>query len=303
MKLSVIIPTRNEFTNLKFTVQALLDDLTLTIPDEFEIIIGLNMPDPAEEIFIEKLWWTGAEVLKYIVHDQPSCWQTRQRCADIAQGDYLFWCDSHVLVRGDDLVRAVAWHSGWKGTLKFGLNYILEAPHRTLYQYKWRPDKFWGDWSRELPQPPDYRIMCSGTHGLIDRDVFEEIGGLHPALGIYGGGEPYLDFKQHMFGYEIRCHPAFQVWHLAEKRGYSWNQQDLWRNFMIASFAVGGHDAFDPLYQTYLDKCGDTQEWLDNLEQLKTEALELAAEDRAWIDAHADKTYQDVLKEFGHGSS
>lgn len=301
MKLSVVIPTRNEFTNLKFTVQSLIDTLDPAMDDDYEIICGFNLADNKDFEYFAKLWWTGAGRVKVLRYDEgPSCWQTRQRCAEKAQGDYIFWCDSHVIVRGDDLVRAIKWHEGWKGTLKFGLNYMLDAPFRTLYQYKWRPEKFWGDWSRELPSPPDYRIMASGTHGLIDRDVFFDIGGLHSALGIYGGGEPYLDFKTHMFGYEIRCKPEFQVWHLAEKRGYSWNQQDFWRNFMIASYAIGGDEALEPLYATYFEKCKDNDDWLANLYKLKDEAIMLASHDRQWIEQNASISYQQVLREFGH---
>jgi hypothetical protein len=279
----------------------LLDKLTTQFDDgDYEIVVVQNDVEPEDAEYFEKLTWSRQGVIVPIALEEGSAWQARRIGSERARGDYIFWCDSHVVVRGDDLRRAVDWHLGWRGVLKFGLNYFLDHPARTLYQYDWKPERFWGTWTRRRPDPPDYRIMLSGSHGLIDRSVYEEIGGIHPALGIYGGGEPYLDFKVQMFGYEVRCSPAHQVYHIAERRGYSWDNDDLWRNFMISAYAIGGDEALEPLYTHYIKRCNGVERYLTRLEELRSEAVRLATDDRGWIARHAVRTFGDVLDEFGY---
>jgi hypothetical protein len=296
MLVSLTIASRNEFHNLKWTLQSALDKLWPAYEGDFEIIVGLNMPTDEEADYIRKLSWTQQGVVQLVVHDEPSAWQTRRKCAQQARGKYIFWMDSHVVLRGNDLMAAAQWHRGWKGTLKFGLNYFLDKPERTSFQYNWKPERFWGTWSRRKPTPPHYRILLSGSHGLVDREVYEAIGGIHPALGIYGGGEPYLDLLQQMYGYEIRCHPEFQVWHLAEKRGYSWNNDDLWRNFMIAAYALGGAKWLDLLYSRYVQRCNGVERYLTRLVELRDEAVTLATAARERIAAEASFTLDEVLE-------
>lgn len=301
MKLSIIIPSRGEFTNLKFTMQSMIDKLLGPFGvGEFEILAGMNFPTDVEWAWLHKLAWTKLGVIVPVRQDEvASCWQTRNACMKVAKGDYLFFADSHIITKADSLVRAIEWHKGWKGMLKFGNNYMLEVPYRVCYQYRWQPEKFWGAWSRVAPESPDYHIMMGGSHHMTDRSVYEEIGGWNPHLGIYGGGEPYMDFKMQMFGYPIRCYPEFQVYHLAERRGYAWNNDDLWRNFMVAAWAIGGEEAIAPLVANYTKACKGVERYLDRLVELKAEAQSLAEPDRVWIAEHAKRTWRDVLAEFG----
>ena len=148
-----------------------------------------------------------------------------------------------------------------------------------------------------MPEPPGYHILMSGMAAvLVDTDVFWEIGGFHPALGIYGGGEPYFDLKMQRYGYQVRCNPEFEVYHIAEKRGYAWTNDDLWRNFMVAAYAVGGMEALKPLYQTYEKQCNEHRPYLDRLIELCDEAMSLADEDRRFTDTTAKLTFREVLE-------
>jgi len=273
-EVSIIIPSRNEFKNLIWTLQG----LQLELQDvDYEIIVVLNQCEEKEQERLLKYWPVSTGRLKVLAYDEkPSCWQARNFGASQARGDYLLFCDSHVLLTPGSLRGALKYHREFKGILHFGINYWLDHPERTLFQYKWQPQKFWGAWTRIKPEPPDYRILMSGLAGtMIDRSIFQELGGFHPALGIYGGGEPYLDLKTQMHGYQVRCHPDYQLYHLAERRGYCWNNDDLWRNFMIASYALGGNEYLKPVYDHYHDVCNGHQKYIDRLNELQDEAIEL----------------------------
>lgn len=292
--LSVIIPSRNEFKNLLWTLQSV--QRSIGAASEIQVIVVLNQCDPSEAEKLGRYWPFASGRWKIVIYNEKaSCWQARNEGAKHVTGDYLVFLDSHVLVPEGMLGHAMAWHRRFKGILAFGVNYWLDHPARTLYQYKWQPHKFWGSWSRAVSEPPDHRILMSGMNLMIDRDVFEEIGRFHSALGIYGGGEPYIYLKTQMFGYEARCNPAFQAYHLTEKRGYSWNSADLHRNFMIAAWALGGEFALEPLYANYVQGCKGVPRYLKRLEELRGEAIELAEEDRLWTQQNAKRTLQEVL--------
>lgn len=291
--LSVVIPSRNELQNLLWTLQT----LQLELRDvDAEVVVVLNQCDEVEHERLAKLWPAQTGWLKVVRYDdKPSCWQARNAGIQASDGQHIMFMDSHAMVRPGDLVQALEYHQGFDGLLHLGVNWWMDHPARTVYHYKWRPDKFWGDWTRIEPVPPDYHILMAGMHFMVDCDTLAAIGGFHPALGIYGGGEPYVWLKAQRLGYDTRCVPDWQVYHLAEKRGYSWNQADLWRNFMVAAWAVGGEEALNPLVAHYRELCGENEEYLASLARLRAEAVELAEDDRLETEARAVRTYPDIV--------
>ena len=142
--------------------------------------------------------------------------------------------------------------------------------------------------------------MSGTSSSLIDRDVFFEIGKFNEHLGIYGGGEPYIDLKVQMFGYDVRIPPNCRLWHLTETRGYNWNSKDLHRNFMIAAFTLGGEEFLEPVYQNYLKGCRGVRKYIEDLKKLRVEAIMLATPDYEWTQAHAKRTLNEVLADFGY---
>ena len=296
---SVVIPTRNEQKNLKWTLQAAMADLEGL---DYELIPVLNRCHPDEADDLRRYWpfKTGhGKVLEY--NDKPSCWQARNLGASEAEGKYILFLDSHVIPSPGSFRRLIEYHEGWKGVAHCALNYWLEPEAKALHGYRWQPEKFWGTWTRVKPKPPDYKVVMSGTSSsLVDRDVFNEIGGFNEHLGIYGGGEPYIDLKVQMFGYDVRMPPDCRLWHLTETRGYNWNNADLHRNFMISAFALGGEEFLEPLYQNYVKGCKGVKRYLDDLVQLRGEAILLAAPDFEWTQEHAKRLLKDVLSDFGY---
>lgn len=287
---SFIIPSRNELKNLLWALQHLFDQVKLL--DSYEVIVVLNQCEQEQHDRLAQIPYKELKVIRY--DEKPSCWQARNAGAEIATGKYLCFLDSHVMFKELSLPNSVLYHRGWKGILAYGLNYWLDHPERTLFQYRWQPEKFWGAWTRKKPEHP-YHILMSGMNMLIDREVFEAIGGFHPALGIYGGGEPYIYFKTQMMGYEARCVPDFQVYHIAEKRGYAWNGDDLKRNFMIAAYALGADESLGVLYDHYFRGCKGIERYEKRLAELRDEAIGFAEGDRLWTTANARYTLDEVL--------
>ncbi len=286
---SFIIASRNELKNLLWTLQSIFDKYE----GDYEVIVILNQCEQEQHDRLAQIPHKELKVIRY--DEKPSCWQARNAGAAIAEGKYLCLLDSHVMFKGDSLINSLLDHQDWKGILAYGLNYWLDHPVRTLFQYRWQPEKFWGAWTRKKPEPPNYRILMSGMNMLIDREVFEAIGGFHPSLGIYGGGESYIYLKIQMMGYEARCVPDFQIYHIAEKRGYAWNGDDLKRNFMIAAYALGGDESLSILYDNYFKGCKSVEQYEKRLAELHDEAIRFAEGDRLWTMANARYTLNEIL--------
>jgi glycosyltransferase involved in cell wall biosynthesis len=270
---SVIIPSRNELQNLLWTLQAAAADLEGL---DFELIPVLNKCHPDDFGKVAKYWpfqkGRCGQVIEY--NEKASCWQARNAGAKVATGDYYLFLDSHVIPSPGSFKRLVAFHDGWKGVAHCGLQYWLEPCEKTCWGYEWRPEKFWGNWTHKLPKPPTFDVPLSGTSSsLIDADLFWQIGGWHEKLGIYGGGEPYLDLLVQRYGHHVRMPPDCRLWHLTENRGYSWNSEDLHYNFLLTALVVGGLDYLDRVYENYITGCKGVQRYIDKLGAQKQKVI------------------------------
>ena len=311
--LSIIISERGEVHNLIWTLQGLEMELTGSgINYEYIIVVnGDEEEDPTLRnvdgthrthgyAWLRKKWpWLANPPFGHFYYNTPGgIYQARNLGAEKAQGKLLWFLDAHTLpIPGHYLKNLDFYHSFPEpSVLHMGLMYFLDKPNRVVYGYRWKRDMFWGSWTRTPPVAPEYRIlMDGGANILLPRDVWFEIGGYNPGLGIYGGGEPYTDIKAQMYGYMIRSHPDLRYYHLAIQRGYYWNQTDMWKNFMITSFACGGPKYFDLLYDSYFQKCKGHPDWLVTLENSKAEAMKWATPDWEHTQATAKFTVDEVL--------
>jgi len=121
-----------------------------------------------------------------------------------------------------------------------------------------------------------------------------QVGGFNQHLKVYGGGEPYLSYKLEMLGYINVLEPRASVSHLAAERGYSWNNDILWKNFLLAAYALGGKSFSDRFYKHYQSCCNGVPRYLEKLEQLYSEAQAEGEEDRLFIAARQCKSVEFV---------
>ena len=262
---------------------------------DYEIIVVMNMCKKEEYNHLTRYWLYQSGILKVLQYDEkPSNWQARNLGAFNSSGQYIMHTDSHVFPEHNAWVSGLKYHYGWKGCLHFGTNYWIDHPNRFNWQYRWQPEKFWGAWSRKIPSPPNYKILMSGTAGLlIDRETWNEIGGFHNNLGIYGGGEPWINLKTQILGYDVRCNPAFKQYHLTEKRGYSGSNMDRWHNFMLVAYALGGDKYLTPVYENFKRVCHKS--YYPQFEEEYRKAVKEGQEERQWCKDNCKYSLDEVL--------
>ena len=77
---------------------------------------------------------------------------------------------------------------------------------------------------------------------MITKNLYHELGGWPIELGIYGGGENFLNFSMAVLGKKVNIMVGDALHHHGDKRGYSWNFDDHLRNKFIATYCFGGID-------------------------------------------------------------
>jgi hypothetical protein len=103
--------------------------------------------------------------------------------------------------------------------------------------------KFSGYDSR-LTEPLE--VSCMSTCGMImSRALYDRLGGWPRELGIYGGGEHWMNFAGAVCGVRKWICPGVVLHHHGEKRGYNWNYTDNLRNRAIAAYLYGDVECLD----------------------------------------------------------
>jgi glycosyltransferase involved in cell wall biosynthesis len=255
--------------------------------------------------------FVSSGLVKILRKNLGSCWQCRNEGVKEAKGKWLVFLDAHVYIGRDSfpqLVKYLRKTGAQCGLVHFSIGWLGTLPNDRCYQYIPKiEEKFWGNWtrrhhykSRETNKPVPYdfpfHIPMSGMAGIaVHRETFIDYGAWNKHFGIYGGGEPYIDLKYWTFGDKVVCHPHVYLHHLGDKRGYAWNNDDLWNNFLIAAYTVGGEKYFQILRKHYQDRCGNNQAYLKRLDEICETAKELAGPDRQFISSRQKFTLDEVL--------
>lgn len=253
-ELSVIIPFCNEYPQVMFTIQNIAQELRGRV--DFEIIAIDNYCQEVADQDRERdkggeavaACTRGNPWLKYIKYeDKLSHWQAKNKGVANATGDILWFCDAHCIVSRGSLYGMFKYyqlcHEKLNGTLHLPLTYKILEWHRLIYKLVWEPENgevrysFSGYRDSEKP----YRVPCMSTCGMMmTRELYDLVGGWPRELGIYGGGENFINFTLAVLGKAINIFPSAPLFHHGEKRGYHWNGDDYTRNRTIANYMFGG---------------------------------------------------------------
>lgn len=274
-KLSVIIPFCNEHPQVLFTIQNIAQELRDRA--DFEIIAVNNYcDDVAKQGRIEddagnaiKSSVPGNKWLKYLTYtDKLSHWQSKNLAVKNSTGDILVFIDAHCIVARDALFKMFDYysqhHEELNGTIHLPLTYKILESQKLIYKLQTDIDKgivhytFTSYRDNDVP----YEVPCMSSCGsMMTRKLYDQINGWPTELGIYGGGENYLNFVLAILGKKKWIMPGGALHHHGDKRGYNWNATDFIRNRTIASYMYGDQE----LARKYIDNSKGDKQILDNI--------------------------------------
>ena len=151
--ISVVIPARNEFPAITFTIQSIINDLeTFLEPSEFEIIICANCCDDwynverdrracggtVDYLMPRGIYWN--RVLRILYDPIAGNHSTRNKGALLARGKYLFFSDGHMsykrgyfqrMIRAIDETKGlvhgtIGWLGAYPPSVSMGYQYTIK---------------------------------------------------------------------------------------------------------------------------------------------------------------------------------
>jgi len=285
MKLSVIIPYCNEYPQVLFTVQNIANELHSQDKFDWEIVTIDNYCDQVAEQPIRKVncdqcgheycitrtedkggrklgsysrihpWLIATEYREKLSH-----WQAKNHGVNSSTGDLLLFVDAHCSIYPGIIQKMVEIYEEYEqainGSLHLPIQYMLDRFYggRLIYKPVCNIDKgmYHYSFTRYRPALIPYTVPAMSTCGMmISRDVYDRLGGWPTELGIYGGGENFVNYTMAVLGMNKYILPGMALIHYADKRGYSFNASDYVRNRLIATYMFGG----EKLLERYKPHC------------------------------------------------
>jgi hypothetical protein len=255
MDLSVVIPFVREWPQVTFTIRAIHEELK-DIEHEIIAVDNLmhNMDEDRGSNMVKGManCWTAAgdPWLKYFRKDDKlSHWQCKNFAVEKASADIIWFVDSHCIPgrdSGSSMFRFYEEH--WQeldGSIHLPLTYHILEPRQLIY--KAVVNSSIGDYAYSFNtyRPNTWEqvqeVPAMSTCGMmIHKNYLKQLGGWPKELGIYSGGEHFLNYCQAILGMKKYIWKAEPLCHHGDKRGYSWNYYDQRRNRGIASYLIGG---------------------------------------------------------------
>lgn len=266
MDLSIIIPGCNEFPQHAFTIQSVITTLKYT--DLKWEVIYVDNKSKYEVKNKEKLAFLNGKARNWLktVHwnDKLSHWCAKNVGIENTTGKVLLFMDAHCIVEPNAIYDMwnyyVENYDEINGSLHMPISYMLDRPGTELvYQCLYERQKGIVHYSfrRMFERSKVFKVPCMSTCGMMmSRDIMEnELGKWPWELGIYGGGENFINYVLAVLGRDVNIWPYNPIHHYAFDRGYSWNYDDWVRNRMIAIYMAGGEEWID-LFRSGLIELG-----------------------------------------------
>lgn len=260
---SVIIPFCNENPLIRTTIQSIYNELHDYC--SFDIVAINNFtPEVEEQGFPQDTGYSDlssliedgrAGYLKLLWYkDKLSHWNAKNAGLEVAEGKVIFFCDAHILVHPGSLRLAldVYRQNQIHGSLHLPISYMNERRGRELIYLcvynedlgllHYRFTHYTNVPEENIKERIPFRVPCMSTCGmLIDRNtIINTLDGWPTMMGIYGGGENYLNYVQAVLGLNVYIMPGNPIYHYAAPRGYRWNHYDWMRNRFLAIYLAGG---------------------------------------------------------------
>jgi GT2 family glycosyltransferase len=212
-KISVLIPARNEGTRIAPSIRSIAKARTTDARVEFVIVDDASNDDTVANLIAkmpELLNERDIEIRVSRLEERSGIYRARNHAASMATGDIFFGTDAHVrFSRGwDEAVfrhiapdRILAGTTVQRGSPFKGYGCHLLVPFMGTC---WNNQRVEG-----MAQVPI--AACHAT--VMERNLFERLGGYDPGMLLYGAGEPELSVRAWLQGAEVVVVEELQVEH------------------------------------------------------------------------------------------
>jgi len=307
---SVVVPARNEFPQIVFTIQSILNDLESFLkPSEYEIILCANACDDWHKCdphkravlgtveYMATMGGYSRRTIRYLIDPIAANHTTRNRGVEMARGKYIFLSDAHMSYKPGYFKRMIQTidetgglvHSaiGWLGAFPVnktnGMSYTIKLG-----------EEIKGTWNNYAVSQNDWFYIPAQGHCCLGfkRDQFLDFKGYPEYHRCYGGGEFYLDMKWWLFGSKVVVEPRAIGYHLRSIRGYSYNYDDYIHNVLAIGIALGMDDWAERTFINWHKKGNP-----EVMKRLWEEAKKETVSDRRFIESRRNKTFNELIVE------
>lgn len=320
MKLSVVIPNRNDSVMLAVTILSCLEELH-SIDNDGEIVVVDNSDQDIWKVISTvnvspfNLGYVEEDRVRLMRQPYPSLYSAREHAVRTARGDYVYNMDSHTLVGHGSFRQLVDFMDSAGPNVGMGFAPIgWLAQHELYARHDLRTDQgtIFGNWGRQYSEPT--KICWNFGSRIVNRKWFLEVHGGYDFFAdnrlSWGGGEMYCALKTWLLGYEnwaVPCRPQYHIGPFSEevqRLGYRYRLYGDSGNgrvglgVLAAYYALGGDDAKEEarkagkgLRQYGIDVDRDWPEvaklagetWLRNKERFVT-TLSKFTEEEPWME-------------------
>jgi len=301
---SVILANRNDLQMLLVTVLSAVEDLK-GIDGEIVLVDNSDAKlKPAVESLVAGQVKAG--ILRLIHQERPSSAAAMELAARSAQGEYLFYTDSHTMIGSGTIQACLDFferHAGEPiGFVHAPIQWAHQSPAQRKVAMSVRLNQLGHGW---LSIDRERRITWKGMPHMIRKDVYEAIGGYGCLAEHYvgwGGLIPFLGIKPWLLGYENWGIPDGVTYHFGEYpeparehikyRVYvAHGSYSAGWSHAVAAYVMGGEvflaEQFEP---------ANMKRWFrGGLPQALEHARKIGEKDRQWIIENQKISMQELL--------
>lgn len=230
VKISLILPVKNEGIHIKNTVLSILKSKTNY---NYEIIV---VDDGSEDqccYFLEE----EHEKIKLIKTNSAGSAKARNIGAMLAAGEYLIFCDAHMFFKDyfiDSLVAPIT--KGIADAVNPGIADFMNHSQKG-YGYTWN-EKLEPKWNTDIKKLSKVPLLAGGCLA-ISKKVFQNINGFENGFMVWGREDEEISLRLWLMGYKCYTEPTCTVFHVfrTEAPPYLITWEDLNYNLMRMAYS------------------------------------------------------------------
>lgn len=232
---SIIIPCKNEINNIKWTLDSILNSKNKL---SFEVIV---IDDGSTDGCCDFIGKNDYKDVKVIRTEGVGMSTGRNLGAKEAKGEYLFFCDAHVLVPDywlDKLVKTLEENDAHAITPTIKIIGMESRGYGGTWNEKL--EFTWlGQPKKEVDEIPFIAACAMG----VKKDAFDAIDGFRNHFKVYGMEDQEICLKFWLYGYKVLIDSSVEVEHLYQiKHNYEITSFNIIHNFIYMVYSHFNRD-------------------------------------------------------------